>query len=215
MIEWNNSAICIPRKCVSNAALITADLDTLKTTKDVEKTVEILANCIADYNTFHSYSKLTSGKKNCSNCQDFVEDILHQLGIELKFEGPLGSYLKTLKEKGSSDLILSPDKDFIQKFNLKDEKLKFTSHSQIDEFVRKLMSVDSEFEKTHKQEYALLKSFDRAFWLRHFKFPNRVEYLYFKKDPEEEDEITGVDDGTDCGCPFHDPRTTNSIKFLQ
>eukprot|EP01080_Neovahlkampfia_damariscottae_P005858 gene5858-9686_t len=214
LIEWNNSAICIPRKCVSNAAIITADLDTLKTTKEVEKTVSILADVISEYNCFHTYSKLTSGKPNCSNCQDFVEDILTRLDIELKFDGPLGNYLKTLKDKGTSDLIFAPDKNFIEKFSLKSSSVKFVSHNSLDEFVRDLMKSEPEFQKVHKQEYALLKSFDRAFWLRHFKFPNRTEYLYFKKDPEEEDDITGVDDGTDCGCPFLDPRTTNSVKFL-
>ena len=214
MIEWNNSAICIPRKCVSNAAIITADLDTLKTTKEVEETVAILAEVISEYNVHHTYSKLASGKSNCSNCQDFVEDILTRLNIELKFDGPLGNYLKDLKDKGTSDLVFAPDSSFRECFDMKTKSVKFLTHDELDNYVRNLMKLEPEFQKKYKQEYALLKSFDRAFWLRHFKFPNRTEYLYCKKDPEEEDEITGVDDGTDCGCPFRDPRTTNSVKFL-
>jgi len=33
LIEWNNSALCIPRKCVSRAALLSADIDSISTEK--------------------------------------------------------------------------------------------------------------------------------------------------------------------------------------
>jgi hypothetical protein len=38
----NNSALCIPRKCVSKAALLSADIDSISTEKRVDEVVEIV-----------------------------------------------------------------------------------------------------------------------------------------------------------------------------
>ena len=45
-----------------------------------------------------------------------------------------------------------------------------------------------------------MKSFDRAFWLRHFKTPENKLYQ------PKQSEIKGI-----CGCPFDDPVSTNSL----
>jgi len=50
LIEWNNSALCIPRKCVSKAALLSADIDSISTDKRVDEVVDILADVITEWN---------------------------------------------------------------------------------------------------------------------------------------------------------------------
>jgi hypothetical protein len=41
----------------------------------------------------------------------------------------------------------------------------------LDKFVAELLIKDPEFLIKHPSEHALLKSFDRAFWMKFFKFP--------------------------------------------
>jgi len=118
LLEWNNSAICIPRKCVSTASILSADIDSITTSKKVDETVDILARIITDWNVVAQYNNFSS-KKGEANCQDFVEEVLKHLDIQSKFSGPLDAFIKQLREKGKSELaFLGLDNDFIQKFNL-------------------------------------------------------------------------------------------------
>ena len=160
MIDWTNSEFIIPRKTTSRQSIITADIDSIGTKKDLKKTIDIIAQAVADYNVYHSYSQL-SGNPLKSNCQDFVEELLERLEIKLNFEGAMGNYLKELRTKGQGKLKFKPDKEFIQKFLLKDESVIFISHDQLDTFVRNLMKIDSKFKKNYPSEFSLLKSFDR------------------------------------------------------
>jgi len=207
LIEWNNSAICIPRKCVSTAALVSADINSISTSTKVEETVAVLAKVITDWNVRNSYA--TFGKKsNEGNCQDFVDEILSKLGVQAKFTGPLDAFLKQLKEKGNSDLVFAPTNDFIEKFKLEKKSYQFVDHPSLDKFVQRLMDVDVEFQQKYKDEYAFLKSFDRAFWMRHFKFPNNMQFRCIEKKGEDDDDM-------ECACPFKDPQETGSIKFVK
>ena len=214
LISWNDSAICCPRTTSSSYSFVTTDLDVLTTLKDVKKTLDIVANCIIDYNCYHHYDGISIGKKNVSNCQDFIEDLLHRLDIKLNFEGPLGNYIKRIKKTGSSEMIFEPNEDFIEKFSLKEKIYKFKIHSDLDLFVRNLFEIDNKFQKHYKLEFALLKNFDRALWLRHLVDSNLIDYRCFKIDPDETsdlDKLLNFDNGSGCGCPFSDPRETNSI----
>ena len=55
---------------------------------------------------------------------------------------------------------------------IKEESMKFETHQELDKFVIKLLEKDPNFLKNKKNEFIvnLLKSFDRAFWLRWY-FP--------------------------------------------
>lgn len=59
-----------------------------------------------------------------------------------------------------------PDAEFKTKFKLEKDKYTFDTHQDLDSFVHYLMSVCPTFKLDHDNERVLLKSFDRAFWLR-------------------------------------------------
>jgi hypothetical protein len=143
---------------------------------------------------------LFSGQnQNEGNCQEFVDDILLSLSITNKFEGALGNFLDEMRSKGTCNICFSTDKLFQQSFGLDKKKFEFKSHYELDLFVYNLFSIDKEFKKTFPNEYSLLKSFDRAFWLKHFKYP------------ENEDFYCLVDENNNCLCPFDNPKKTKSF----
>lgn len=61
--------MCIPRKCVSRAALLTADIDSINTDKRVEEVVETLADVIVEWNTTKQYKDRSTNKEIEGNCQ--------------------------------------------------------------------------------------------------------------------------------------------------
>jgi hypothetical protein len=54
------------------------------------------------------------------------------------------------------------DNDFIKKFKIKSNTIQFKTHSQLDEFVKKLIEIDNDFSKNYKGHWEFLKSFDRG-----------------------------------------------------
>ena len=112
-----------------------------------------------------SYVKSSGVKGVSGNCQDFVDELLEALEIRPKFSGPMAAFLKRLKRKGVCDLQFRMSESFRRKFSITEEKMVFTSHEQLDKFVERLLIVDPEFDAVHKEEWVLLKAFDRGFWL--------------------------------------------------
>jgi len=56
LIDWNDSALCIPRKCVSRSAFISINLDTIQTLEGLEQVVDKIANCVVKWNGTKFYS---------------------------------------------------------------------------------------------------------------------------------------------------------------
>ena len=98
-IDWNNSAMCIPRKCVCKAALLSGDIDAITSTEKIETIVDRLAETIVEWNTTKKYKDNNGRKGEEGNCQDFVDAILESLGLTADFNGPLGEFLKKLRTK--------------------------------------------------------------------------------------------------------------------
>lgn len=209
-LDWNNSALCVPRKCVSQAALLTADIDSIQSTEKIEVVVEKLSNLIVRWNTSMKYKDNNGKKGEEGNCQDFVDAILAELGLSLNLTGPLGAFLQKMRRKGTCKMQFKVDDDFRDKFAMTEKKVLFNSHEELDMFVNKLFEVDPEFDANYKQEYNLLKSFDRAFWLRHLKSPGDVKWKPHYK-PEVDDDGDTV---LELDCCFNDPRETYSFRFI-
>eukprot|EP01027_Heterolobosea_sp_BB2_P012997 GEZU01018789.1.p1 GENE.GEZU01018789.1~~GEZU01018789.1.p1 ORF type:complete len:127 (-),score=12.97 GEZU01018789.1:62-442(-) len=122
---------------------------------------------------------------------------MQALGLELKTpSGAMGQFLADLKQKGTCEISFSLTNELREQFGLKQQKQTFETHADLDSFSQHLLSVDPQFELNYKSEWSLLKSFDRAFWLRHFRDKQNPRFA-----PLDED-----------SCPFGDPQTTLSMK---
>eukprot|EP01027_Heterolobosea_sp_BB2_P013431 GEZU01019387.1.p2 GENE.GEZU01019387.1~~GEZU01019387.1.p2 ORF type:complete len:219 (-),score=85.77 GEZU01019387.1:83-739(-) len=215
-------------------AFIAADLVELASRNNFSDLADQIADVVVDWNVNYSYKNLTIGEttKKVGNCQDFVEVMLTALGIKFDFQnGALGEFLKDMREKGKSDMNFKPSAAFRNKFELNEKSFEFKAHKEFDVFVASLMENCDNFSSVFKDEYVLLKSFDRAFWLRHIKKPHIEEYKpWHEEEEEEEGEEEDDDDDNDngeneddddddddddydkwCKCPFGDPRTTGSV----
>jgi hypothetical protein len=102
------------------------------------------------------------------NCQDFIDDVMQQLGLEricefmAKGELPVARFFRRLRETGSCTLEFPMDETFRTQFKIEEECVIFQTHADLDRFVLKLLEVDRSFAQTHTLEWALLKSFDRG-----------------------------------------------------
>jgi hypothetical protein len=90
-------------------------------------------------------------------------------------------------------LILTPEMK--QRLHINQKKLKFNTHTELDDFVRELNEKWPEFQFTEDGMLVmeLLKVFDRALWLRYFKAISKSKHVDVYK-PHI--------------CPFGDPRRT-------
>ena len=177
-IEWNDSGLCIPRKCLSRSAFLTIDIGDIKTMESLESVRDKISDVIVYWNTNVQYTSYGKAKKGQGNCQEFIESILHALNMNLQYDGAIGDFLQNMKNNGSSKLTFSMNKEFRKKFGISDQTIEFKTHSQLDEFVKKLDDKDLYFEDSHPNEYLLLKSFDRAFWLKHLKISKDSKRLF-------------------------------------
>ena len=81
-----------------------------------------------------------------------------------------------MKKKGKCEMEFQPDADFIKKFELTQDKYAFKTHQELDTFMYNLTQKCPTFKLDYENESTLLKSFDRAFWLRHFKKPELEQF---------------------------------------
>jgi hypothetical protein len=221
-LEWNNSALCIPRVIKSKASLLALDIKEIATVGEFKTTVDILAEVITKWNNTMKYSEAHSTAKK-GNCQDFVLDVLKALNIALDLSGPVEAYLKDMKKHGQCRMKFPLDDTFKEHFQIKEQSLQFETHRELDEFVNRCIVLDPNFGKSNfVQEYQLLKGFDRAFWMRHLEQLSREESKrdtnHAAFEPLTESENT-IDLETfeeriqeRCVCPFDDPR--NTVSFL-
>jgi hypothetical protein len=185
-------------------ALITADLDTeALVKKSFDEIADIISELVCRWNTEMTYCNFGSKKKkeeeNLRNCQDFVEELMNSLGLKLKDEGALNKFLKKMKKSGKCELIFKPNKEYKEAFKLRLKEYKFDTHHELDIFVNKLIERNEiAFHIDFKDCKSLLKSFDRAFWLRHLKNP-------------KDDRFKPRSIGPKAACPFDDPRETKSF----
>jgi hypothetical protein len=192
--------------------------------------IDILADFIQEWNTKMIYKERPKNTKKEGNCQDFVFHLMEKLGIGTTnvFQGALGRFLKTVRQQGNSEMEFIPDETFCDKFpkimKTYERSIIFKTHEELDVFVNALLEVQVDFEVNHKSEWLLLKSFDRAFWLREYKF--RDDQLRIQRRQKDQDSksqtveskwipllVDSLEDGQfvkTCGCPFKDPQVTHT-----
>ncbi len=209
----------------SSMSLLAADIDGIPVKEaniiDISKK---LSDVIVDWNVNYLYNNRKQSKSEgetdvdktsefikMGNCQHFVDSVLRKLGLNVEFSGALKNYLQDMKEKGTCEMVFRPDQNFLDAFKdiLEPNKKAwpFKTHVELDTFVAALMKKVPTLNNTYPGEYALLKSFDRALWLRHFKKKSDPAYTPLAT-------VADVDNinGFVGGCPFKDPRVTGSMK---
>lgn len=275
------SELVIPRTVQGNASLVAADIESIATLDRLDVVRDQIAKCIVKWNTSFLYKQTggnnnnaldvtTSGASNNNssmkygNCQQFIDDCLHALGIDMSsaFPPPLRSYLNKLRTNGHGEMEFLMDDDFKKTFfgrsggslspstppsisqstpeisrielqsnqdevTVDDEtnvlttahtsnqsdafdpnkyrrkkRIKFKTHAQLDQFVHYLLKIEPEFQFRYKYEYYLLKSFDRAFWMR--ALSSNFENGKFNPCVDS----YGVND-----CPFGDPRDVSILEL--
>eukprot|EP01080_Neovahlkampfia_damariscottae_P004965 gene4965-8559_t len=174
-IEWTSDSLCIPRKCFSKSAFLTVDVGVIATVENLEIVRDKIANVIVDWNSNVTYAKIGNGK-NHGNCQNFIDSVLEKLEIESSFSGYVADFINDIKRNGSSKLKFKMNPEFRSKFTIKEDFIIFESHVELDKFVMDLLKIDSSFHINFPNESSLLKSFDRAFWLKNFKYETIISF---------------------------------------
>eukprot|EP01080_Neovahlkampfia_damariscottae_P002928 gene2928-4767_t len=202
-LEWNTSELVIPRPCKSSESIFCVDIYSISTLEELNEIIESLVDIIIEWNTSYTY-KQTSGdpfNDHSGNCQQFIDYLINILNLTDKVnELPEGihKFLGKIRERGVGIMEFEMNEKFRTKFNINESKKVFTSHKELDEFVNRLISKDFLFFRNFVEEGIILKSFDRAFWLR------------FNKTKEDES-CKPLSKNNDFDCPFKDPKMTNSI----
>ena len=229
---------------MSQAAVVTADIDYISTVDRLEQVIDSLAKVICKWNVTMYYKQTGGDKSKYGNCQDFVDDCMEALGVKLNFDGALKNFLARLRKTGNSKLQFEMTREFIEKFNLVDiypslqralqqqdntnssngsntsddedpaGAIVFNTHKELDKFVWILMNKDYEFQNSYPCEYQLLKSFDRAFWVKAITYPNMQQFHPLYEDEEKNQPPPSNNEERKHKCPFGDPCAASFI-YLQ
>ncbi|KAL9641889.1 hypothetical protein ABK040_000827 [Willaertia magna] len=166
LIEWTDSSIVTIRPRSSSKAVFAADIYKFKTEIEIDKALHTIVNVICQWNGEKIYSN-----DKC-NCQHFVTNILQELNIEknnfLQTSQSLQFYLEKLKNDGICKMEFFLNETLQEILQTKKKSVTFLTHKEIDLFYNEILQNDPSYFLTINgiNDEALLKAFDRAFWLR-------------------------------------------------
>lgn len=106
----------------------------------------------------------------------------------------MAKYLQNLRKKGICKMVYKIPTQVREFIGIKDKEVGFKTHEELDTFVHNLVAKEPLFAEKYPEDWMLLKSWDRAFWLRHYKDKDNKNYL--AKD-----------------CAFGDPQNTLSFNL--
>jgi hypothetical protein len=211
-LEWNETGVIIPRKCViSEVTGIT--IGSFTGVEKIKEKLESLADVITEYNALSKYDAETC------NCQHFVDDVCKRLlGGAQSFSGQLDAYVNSIRATGKKGCVYTIPKRVLDKINKKkitfktidvqETEIVFFSHEQLDEVVRAVIVSDPNYFATEGMyDKLLLHCFDRAFWVRYFKYGIEHEKAHKDFKPlgycvsDEESKKWGTSSRS-IGCPF-------------
>lgn len=175
VLHWFDGSLVHTKELHSADALLALDLGELNVTED-PLTLHKLAEVVVRWNTTMHYNPIS-----CT-CQHFVVSAIEALGMRKPTGGEIGVFLGKL-QRGT---VTGPTY----------KKVEFTSHEMLDRFC------SENLHKLDENDRALLKSFDRAFWLRHIHQQRTNDPSIWKISTENL--LPG-------NCPFGDPSQTGSF----
>jgi hypothetical protein len=217
LFEFDEKEVCIPKKCIENAAIITGDIGELGYVDDFDGKLQLIAEEVVDWNVNKHYQKQPKNDYNSGNSQTFVDELLELIGLKFTVTDPMLFFLKAVKSKGSSKLVFHPSTEFIAKFGCPHDHV-FITHVELDTFVADLCKKDDQVKRTFPNEWNFLKMIDRAFWMKHYSVVREIvnsTTLQGKQEKKKfgEGYLPLQDDQEVCNCPFSDPTTTRSFIF--
>lgn len=174
LFEWDENEVCLPKKSLAKEALMVTDLETTLPLKNLNENLTKLAETIVNWNVQKSFHLI---QKNgiFGNSQDFVDSLLESIGIkDINVPYAIHSFLSQIREKGNGELEFKPSTEFQRKFKVK-KISQFSSHQELDEFTQRLLEIDVQLPKNHPDEFTLLKSFDRGFWMKHVLAKKQIQ----------------------------------------
>lgn len=194
-LEWNSSSLCIPRKCYSTSALLAIDLKETKLKEcNFDETMNKISKVICQWNIEKKYDRFYC------NCQHFVDDLLKVLEIQIEFKSTMKEMVNSMRNQGECKIEWKIPKEIQEKCLIKENVKKFSTHEELDDLVVKVLEKIPKFKNLYPEDYLLLKSYDRAFWLKYYRDKRNKEN--WAKEPEDDKE---------CGCPFDNPEKTRSL----
>jgi hypothetical protein len=188
-LEWNNTSVILPRKCMLSA-IDSFEIGEFVGEELITEKLKVIAETIADYNIYRTYDEISC------NSQNFIDELCKKLELKVKFKNYLKRYINILRNEGKAEckyqipeeilhkmihenvaLATIPNFDPVQS----DGEITFATHEQLDEVVNAIISINNDyFYIGHgKDDYKLLKSFDRAFDYRHMR------HMIEKKTPHD------------------------------
>lgn len=177
LLKFDETGICIPKKCTSEASLIAADIDSLFPIQNLEEVLSKVSKVIQDWNVKKTFLAKRGKNEDPSfgNSQLFVDDLLQAIGSKYTLPVPFQKFLDRIRKKGYSRFKFEWSKEFIQKFKIEKDVQRFFTHSDLDEFVQNLRKIDPKFDTNYKQESMFLKGLDRAFWMKYYHYEQLLE----------------------------------------
>lgn len=152
LIEWNSSGLVVPRRCYSSAAILAVDIEQELSSLSLDHVIDRVSKVIVEWNIYKEYSQ------SKANCQHFVDALCEALGITLNFQGAMNDYITKLRNQGKCKVAYHLSDDIREKLEIKDKKVEFKTHHELDTFVNKILSKDPLFAERFEEDYMLLKS---------------------------------------------------------
>jgi len=109
-------------------------------------------------------------------------------------------FIKVLRTKGSYEIGWDVPQEIQLVCNITEKHKNFETHQELDKCMKEVNEFMPNFFEKFREDYLLLKSFDRAFWLKHFKDQKKDKFQPLKHFE------TGK-----CDCSFGNPEETMSL----
>jgi hypothetical protein len=71
--------------------MLSADISEISTENELLFTIDRICEVIAEWNSTKLYKANGGDKRVFGNCQEFIDSACIKLGVESKFDGPLGN----------------------------------------------------------------------------------------------------------------------------
>jgi serine/threonine protein kinase len=191
ILEWGPSSVVIPELIddfKADHVVLALDVGNLDGSMGFVERQRIsnLCKCVVAWNCGKSYDVTRH------NCQDFVNACLRSLDIKTNLTGEISSFLRSLTGQNKEGT----------RFKFKGKV--FKSHRDLDHYL------DAHWDELQAEDraddLALLKAFDRAFWIRHRTLQDNLD-----ESPEIRAERLAVQPAGSDGCRFGDPSKTGTF----